>query len=146
MNGVKLPHEIVVAVVYVDEHLIELEAVVGAGNWCGRGSAYTVPQDIATFAVALQRFADGASAKAEFVAGADTGIGLIGLRFYRVDRAGHIACHVRLATGSLPTDHREEEMFRLSIEVQPEAWGVIQFARQLGEVARTQTGQASLQV
>ncbi len=115
-----MPHEITIAVAYVDEDLMELEVVVGAGYWCGRASAYTVPQDMATFAVAIQHFADGASAEAEFVAGADTGIGLIGLRFYRVDRAGHIACHVRLATGRLSTKHRPEEVFRLSIEVQAE--------------------------
>jgi hypothetical protein len=146
MNDVELPHEIAVAVVYADEHLIELEAVVGAGHWCGRASAYTVPGDIATFAVALQRFADGAAAEVEFVAGADNGIGLVALRFYRVDRAGRIACHVRLATGNLPKDHRPEEVCRLSIEVRVETWAVLRFARQLGELARTQAGKASLQV
>ena len=34
-------------VVSVDEHLVELEAVVGAVHWRGRARAYTVPQDMA---------------------------------------------------------------------------------------------------
>jgi hypothetical protein len=144
MDDIDLPQELRIAVVYVDEHLIELEAVVHAGDWCGRARAYTVPPDIATFAVALQQFGSGGSSGAEFAAGADTGIGLIALRFYRVDRAGHIACHVRLATGGLPTGHRPEEVFRLSIEVRAEASAVDRFARQLSELARTRAGRAAL--
>ena len=146
MDDDQLPHEISVAVVYVDEHLMELEAVVGAGRWSGCASAYTVFDAIATFAGALQRFADGVDSQAEFVAGADNGGGLVALRFYRVDRAGHVVCHVRLATGGLPQDHRAEEVCRLSIEVPAETWAVVQFARQLGELVRTQAGKASLQV
>jgi hypothetical protein len=146
MDDDQLPHEITVAVVYVDEHLIELEVVVGAGRWCGCASAYTVSEAIATFAGALQRFAEGVDSQAEFVAGADNGGGLVALRFYRVDRAGHVACHVRIAAGRLPQNHRPEEVCRLSIEVAAETWAVVQFARQLGELARTQAGKASLQV
>jgi hypothetical protein len=146
MDDDQLPHEITVAVVSVDEHLIELEALVGAGYWCGCASAYTVSENIATFAEALQRFAEGVDSQAEFVAGADNGIGLVAFRFYRVDRSGHVACHVRLASGKAPDDHRPEQVCRLSIEVAVEAWAAIQFARQLGEVARTQAGKASLRV
>jgi hypothetical protein len=146
MGEIELPHEVSIAIVYVDEHLIELEAVVAGGHWCGRARAYTVPQDIEAFAIALERFADAVDAVAEFVAGADTGIGLIALRFYRIDRAGHIACHVRLATGGLPARCRPEEVFRLSIEVWTETWAVVRFAQQLSEMGRTRAGQAVLQV
>jgi hypothetical protein len=146
MDDVELTNEITLAIVYVDDHLLELEAVVRAGHWCGRANAYTVPQDVATFADALHRFADGATPQAEFTAGADNGIGLLAMRFYRVDREGHVACNVRLATGRLPTDHRPEEVWRLSIEVEAESWAVLKFAQQLGEIARTRAGRASLQV
>jgi hypothetical protein len=144
VDDIDRPHELRLVVVYVDDDLTELEATVGAGYWSGRARAYTVPQDIATFASALQQFGSGASAGAEFVAGADTGIGLIALRFYRVDRSGHIACHVRLVTGRLPGDHRPEEVSRLSVEVRAEGAAVDRFARQLSELARTQAGQAVL--
>jgi hypothetical protein len=141
-----LPHEVTLAVVYVDEHLILVEATVGAGYWRGRARAYTDPEDLAAAAAGIQRFADGAAPGAEFTAGADTGIGLVALRFYRIDRAGHIACHIRLASGDVPTEHRPEEVARLAVEVRAEAWGVGQFARQLGEMARARSGQASLAV
>jgi hypothetical protein len=146
IEEVELPHEVSLAIVYVDEHLIELEAAVGSGHWSGRARAYTVPQHIEAFAIALKRFADAVDAVAEFVAGADTGIGLIALRFYRVDRAGHIACHVRLATGGLPNNFRPEEVLRLSIELRTEAWAVVPFARQISEMAQARAGRAVLQV
>lgn len=145
MDDLDLPREVNVEVVYVDEHLIGLAAVVGAGHWRGRATAYTVPADIARFAEALERFADGGP-PAAFVAGEDNGVGLIALRFYRTDRAGHIACHARLALGGVPTEHRPEEVSRLEVEVGAEAWAVGQFARQLAELARTQAGQATLTI
>ena len=77
-------------------------------------------------------------------AGVDNGIGLIALRFYRIDRSGHIAGHATLASGGVPTDHRPEQVSRLAVEFRAEAWGVAQFARQLAELARTQEGRASL--
>ena len=144
MDDIELPHELTLAVVYTDEELIELEAVVGAGHWCGRTRAYTVPQDLAAFAIALQNFGGAATAGAEIAAGADTGIGLIGLRFYRFDRAGHIACHVRLASGQLRSNHRPEQVFRLSIEVWAEAWAVERFAMQIGQLVQTKAGRALL--
>jgi hypothetical protein len=145
MDDIALPHQVSLAIVYVDEHLIQLEAAVRAGHWSGRARAYTVPESIAAFGIALKRFADAVDAVAEFEAGADTGIGFLAIRFYRVDRAGHIACHVRLAT-SESNDCRPEEVFRLSIEVRTEAWAVVQFAQQIGEMARTQAGHALLHV
>lgn len=145
MDDLDLPDEVSIEVVYVDEHLIELAAVVGAGYWRGRATAYTVPADVARFADALLRFADGGP-PAEFQAGADTGIGLIGLRLYHTDRSGHIACHARLASGNVPTVHRPEQVSELAVEFGAEAWAVEQFARQLAEMARTQAGQASLAI
>src|SRR5205085_5496567 len=102
MDDPDLPHEVTLAVVYVDEHLLQIVAAVRAGCWQGRARAYIVPQDIMVAVAAVRRFADGAVGEAEFVAGVDTGIGLFALRFYRIDGAGHIACHVLLASGGVP--------------------------------------------
>ena len=145
MDDLDLAREVSIEVGYVDEHLIELAAVVGAGHWRGRATAYTVPAALDRFADALLRFADGGP-PAEFEVGADTGIGLIALRFYRIDRSGHIACHARLASGSVPTEHRPEQVSQLAVEFGAEAWAVAQFARQLAELAGTQAGQASLAI
>lgn len=145
MDELNLAREVSIEVVYVDEHLIELAAWIGAGHWRGRATAYTIPYDIARFADALLLFAGGGPSAA-FEAGAETGIGLIGLRFYRIDRAGHIACHARLALGGVPTEHRPEQVSRLAIEFGAEAWAVEQFARQIAEIAHTQAGQASLTI
>src|SRR2546430_8401412 len=133
MDDLDLAREVSIEVVYVDEHLIELAAAVGAGHWRGRATAHTVPAEVARFADALRLFASGGP-PAVFEAGAETGIGLIGLRFYRIDRSGHVACHARLALGGVPTDHRPEQVARLAVEFGAEAWAVEQFARQLAEM------------
>jgi len=146
MEIMEYRHTLALSVVYDDEHLIELEASLKAGDWTGRARAYTVAENIEAFGVGLKRFADAVDAVAEFDAGADNGIGLIALRFYRIDRAGDIACHVRLATGGLPKESRPEEVFRLSIELQSETWAVVQFARQISEMAQAREGKAVLQV
>jgi hypothetical protein len=127
MDDLDLTREVSIEVVYVDEHLIELAATVGAGHWRGRATAYTVPTDVSRFAGALIQFADGGP-PAAFEAGADNGIGLIALRFYRIDRSGHIAGHARLASGRLPTHHRPEQVSRLDVEFGAEARAVATFA------------------
>jgi len=68
MDDLALARELSIEVVYVDEHLIELAATVAAGHWRGRATAYTVPADVARFAEALSRFADGGP-PADFEAG-----------------------------------------------------------------------------
>jgi hypothetical protein len=132
-------------IVYVDDDLIELDGVVGAGDWRGRATAYSGPTEIGQFADALLQFASG-GATAVFEAGADTGIGLIALRFYRTDRSGHIACYARLASGTLPNEHRPEEVSCLSVEFAAEAWAVEQFARQLTNMADTKAGRATMAI
>ena len=146
MDHLDMPVEVSIEVVYVDEHLVQLEAIVGAGHWSGRARAYTVPQEIADFAKVLDRFASGTTGSAEFTAGADNGIGLVALRFYRIDRAGHIACHARLASDSVATEHRPEQISLFAVEVGAEAGAVGRFARQLEELARVQSGRASLMI
>jgi hypothetical protein len=145
MDDFDLAREVCIEVVYVDEHLIELAATVGAGHWRGRATAHTVPADVSRFADALLQFADGGP-PAVFEAGADNGVGRIAVRFYRIDRSGHIAGHAQLASGRVPTDHRPEQVSRLAVEFGAETSAVAQFARQLAELGRTQKGRASLAI
>lgn len=145
MDKFDLPRIVSLEVVWVDEDLIELAATVNTESWRGRCTAYTVPTDIRRFSQTLLQFANGGPPTA-FNAGADDGIGLISFRFYRIDRSGHIACYAQLASSGVPTDHRPEEIAKLAVEIETEAWAVIQFARQLEELARTRTGRASLAI
>ena len=145
MDELDLPCEVSIEVVSVDEHLLELSAAVGAGYWRGRAVAYSHPTGVSRFADALLQFADGGPTAA-FEAGGDNGIGLIALRFYRIDRSGHIAGHVRLASGRVPADNRPEQVSRLAVEIGAEPWAVTEFARQLSELARTLEGRASLAI
>lgn len=135
--------EVSLEVVYDDDDMIELAATVTSGWWRGRCYAYTVLADVSRFANSLLQFADG-NPSAAFEAGADNGIGFIGLRFYRIDRSGHIAGYARLA--SAPKGNRTEQVSRLAVEFGAETWAIIQFARQLEELAQTKKGRATLAI
>jgi hypothetical protein len=86
MHELDLTRELSIEVAYVDEHVVELAAVVEAGHWRECATAYTVSAEVAQFAEALLRFADGGPS-ATFAAGAGTGVGLVALRFYRIGRS-----------------------------------------------------------
>jgi len=137
--------QVTLEVVYDDEDMVELDAMVNAGWWRGRCCAYTVPSDISRFAEALLQFTDGGPSAA-LEAGADNGIGFISLRFYRINGSGHIAGHARLASGYVPTVHRSEEISRLAVEFRAETWGIIKFARQLLNLAQAKKGRATLAI
>ena len=139
MEDLDLPHKVSLEIVYVDEHLMELEAAVNTGCWRGQARVYAVPQDHGTFAVELQHFCDAKVATAEFTAGADNGMGLIALRFNRIDRAGHMACYARLASRRL---HRTEQVSRLGVVFGAETWAILRFARQLTELSCKGSGRA----
>jgi hypothetical protein len=78
MHELDLTRELSIEVAYVDEHVVELAAVVEAGHWRECATAYTVSAEVAQFAEALLRFADGGPS-ATFAAGAGTGVGLVAL-------------------------------------------------------------------
>jgi len=121
-----------VAVVYSDPpDLIELETRVATRQWGGSARAYDSPDSFRRQALTLESWCRHLKGEAVVEAGADTGIGWSRLRFYRTDNAGHVVCHVTLATGGLPSNYRRTEVWRLSLEFQTEAGLVEQFARSL---------------
>jgi hypothetical protein len=146
MDMHEVPRELSLNVVYNDVHLIQLEGEINSGRWNGYAQAYTTAQQLAEFSATLARFADGSVDVVVFQAGADTGVGLVGLNFYSIDRSRHIACHVKLASGQLPDDHRPEQIWRMEVEVKVETWALIKFSQQLARMAREQSGRATLAI
>jgi hypothetical protein len=138
----RLP-SLTVRVVYDDlPDLVEIEARVLSGDWSGVTCVYASPSLLAEGARGLLAWT--LSPREEFIlaAGADTGIGWFQLRCYAVDRAGHLACHVNLATSA--NGDRPEQVWRLSLEIPAETASVERFARQLIAVAETLIGEATL--
>ena len=132
-----------VRVVYEDlPDLIEIEARVHSGGWSGVTRAYTHPASLAEEARGLLAWTARPRDEFSLDVGADTGIGGLRLRWYPVDRAGHLACHIQVATRE--TGGRPEEVWRLSLEMPTEAASVERFARQLVAAAETLTGEARL--
>lgn len=136
-------NQMTLEVVYDDEHLIELKCRVMVEEWAAIGNAYTTWDDLRKFADDLTRFGETLQATDAWEAGYDNGIGFIGLRFYTIDRSGHMRCHIRLASASVPTD-RPEGIWRFAVELPVETWQVITFARQCVQLAENHTGQATL--
>lgn len=130
-------------VVYEDlPDLIELEAQVVAGDWSGITRAYTDPVSLGEEARGLLACTTRLREEFALEAGADTGIGWLSLRWYTIDRAGHLACYVQIATAA--GSNRPESLRRLSLEFLTEPALVERFARQLISVAETLTGEAVL--
>jgi hypothetical protein len=138
----RLP-SVTVRVVYEDlPDLIQIEARVVSGDWSGITYAYTSPSSLVEDARRLLAWTDSPIDDFILDAGADTGIGWFQLRCYAVDRAGHLACHVNLATPAI--GDRPEQVWRLSLEILTETASVERLARQLIAVAETRTGEAKL--
>ena len=136
-------NEIVLEVVYIDEHLIELQATVTVGKWGGQAQAYTTVNDLLAFVTKLEPFAESLTSEPAFVAGAENGIGLVALRFYTIDRAGHAACRVQLASQTV-TDHHREEVFKLTMEARLERMAIVRFTQAVRRMAESRTGRAVL--
>jgi hypothetical protein len=140
------PHwpSLTLRVVYEDlPDLIEVEARVAADGWSGIACAYTSPHSLGEAARGLLNWAERPSEEFALEAGADTGIGWLSLRWYVIDRAAHLACHVRMATSADNSD-MPEDVRRLSLEFRTERSMVERFARQLASLAKSLTGEAVL--
>jgi hypothetical protein len=130
-------------VVYDDlPDLIEVEARVVADDWSGVTRAYTAPVSLGEEARGLLAWAERPREEFALEAGADTGIGWLSLRWYAIDRAGHLACHVRIATRAETS--RPESVRRLCLEFSTEPSQVERFARQLASLAESLAGEAVL--
>ena len=133
-----------VRVIWVDEDLVELACDLAYGRFAGEATCYTSSPQIHDFADALRRFSLTAEGQPMFESGLGDGSKACNLRAYTIDKARHMAIHVRLATDK-PTE-RPQSIARLELEMPVEAWSVTQFANQLEEVARTKGGEAFLAV
>ena len=121
-----------VTMIYEDApDLLEIETRVHSYSWQGVARAYAATELLRQQAVALDTWCKHLTGEAVIEAGADTGIGWTLLRFYRADAAGHVLCHVTLATGGVVANHRPEQVWRLSLEVPTEVGLVEQFAQAL---------------
>jgi hypothetical protein len=122
--------------------LIEVEARVAAAGWSGITRAYTGRVSLCEEARGLSAWTARPRDVFALEAGADTGVGWLSLRWYTIDRAGHLACHVQIATTA--ESSRPEGVRRLSLEFLTEPALVERFARQLISVAESLTGEAVL--
>jgi hypothetical protein len=129
-------------IVYEDLDLIQIEARGAADGWSGIDWAYTSAQSLGEEAYGLLKWAQRLHGEFALEAGADTGIGWLSLRWYTIDRAGHLACHVQIATSE--DGRRPENVRRLSLEFRTEPSLVERFARQLAALAESLTGEAVL--
>ena len=118
-------------VVYEDlPDLVELAVSVRHGGWSAQSTAYDSPSAFEEDARRLLEWVSSPVGTLQVTAGADTGTGLVALRFYVIDRAGHARCAVTLATRELARDARPEETRRFAIEVPTELGSVERFARE----------------
>ena len=124
--------------------MVQIETSFNSGHWTARGTAYTQFDDIAEFATRLSTFAENFDGEVSFEAGREDGpIGFLSLRFYALVRSGRFLCHVMLATDAA-TSHRQEEVWKVSVELTSEAAALDTFVRGLRSIANSRTGRAVL--
>ena len=129
---------IAIRVVYQDlPDLIELRTSVRIRDWSGAACAYASPHSLVNEAQKLVLWSRHPEGEFRIDAGADTGIGWLVLSFRTVDMAGHIVCHVTLATS-------DPNVCRLAVNIRTEAGLVERFANELISLARTLKGDAVL--
>lgn len=141
MNADEVKHGLAIRVIWLDEDLVELACSLAYGKFAGESTCYTSSPQLHDFADALSRFSCTAQGQPTFESGLSDGSKACDLRAYAIDRAGHMAVHVRMAT-----DKSTARPARLELEMFVEAWALSQFAEQLRHMARTKTGEAFLAV
>ncbi len=138
-------HFLQLRVIYRDPpDLIELEVLVQYRGWTARSAVYASPRGFADDCNRLLEWARAPSNPILVEAGADTGIGSLKLGFYTIDRAGHVACSVTLATGQQSRDSRPAETWRMAIEIHTELGLVENFARACISLGKRLDGDALL--
>lgn len=132
-----------VRIIYEDfPHFSYIEARIVAGDWSGITWVDHDPASLAEEARDLLAWTPRPCEGFGFEIGSESDGGWLSLRFYTVDRAGHLACHVRLATKA--ESGRPEGVRRLALEFPTEPALVDRFACQLAALAETLTGEAVL--
>ena len=124
-------------IVYEDlPDLIQIEARVVHGDWRGTVRAYASPDGLREDARHIGSWSRNPNKDCVLEAGEDNGIGWLQLRFYSVDLAGHLCCHVQLSE-SRPAHCRTQEIWRLSIEMCTEPGLIERFASELCAIIPT---------
>jgi hypothetical protein len=144
MNADETKKGLEVCVIWIDDDLIELACKVAYGRYSGESVCYTNSPQLHDFADALTDFCLKAEGEPRFHSGFADGSNACDLHAYTLDRARHMAVHVRMATDQLTL--RPQSISRLELEMLVEAWSLSQFAEQLRYMARTKTGEAFLAV
>ncbi len=126
-----------------DDDLLYIQSHLALDDWAGRALVYGSASAIQKDAPALAEWIKSLDAPFTLELGADTGIGWACLRFYTTDKSRHVACHVQFATMS-SNDAREEETWRLSVEMKTEPGLIEQFARELALAGENRRGEAVL--
>ncbi len=142
--------QLTLTVLYKDEHLIELQCSVIFGEWSGIVSTYADHDSLGKLAQMAQKFCENSQDSVSWEIGKDDddGAGCIRLQLYRIDSAGHVRCHVKLASKAYATSpaHRPNEIRRFAIEVPTEPWQITVFSKELAHIAENLEGQATLMI
>jgi hypothetical protein len=119
-----------IRVIYLDlPDLIEVETFVKSKDWCGRATAYTSPIQLAKEARTLASWSLNPTNEFSLQIATNAAVGVVILRFYVHDKAGHLRCQISLAERDI--GQHPEDVPRLTYTMPTEPGLVERFARQL---------------
>jgi predicted glycoside hydrolase/deacetylase ChbG (UPF0249 family) len=131
-------------VVYDDDDLIEIEICPSVKGWTAAARVYASAQQTAESARPLREWVSRPVQPFALDIGGVNGVnGWACLRFYIIDKSGHVTCHLQLASMVLD-EPQEEDTWRLSLEMRTEPALIDSFVQELESMAADRAGEAVL--
>ena len=129
-------------VIWKDDHMFELKVTASNGRYSGTTEVYDTKESLFSFAQTLIDF-PRENKKLFHEAGNKNDYAYFSMNFYCIDFPEHIGVEVNLEE-NLATEFRNEEKDKLKLEIIVELGAIVNFQKELSQLAITQKGIALL--
>jgi hypothetical protein len=129
-------------IVWKDEHMFELKITASNVRYSATTEVYNTKESLQEFAQTLFYFPKD-SREIVYTAGTRNEYAFFSMRFYCLNSTGHIGVEINLED-NVATEFRQEEKSKAQLEIIVEPSAIINFQKQLSQLALKQAGNAIL--
>ncbi|MCU7612834.1 hypothetical protein N0B16_00110 [Chryseobacterium sp. GMJ5] len=142
MDKEKLKSFLELEIIWKDDDMFELKVTVSNGRYYGITEVYDTTESLLNFAQTLINFPNHHQTTF-YETGYKDGYAYFSMRFYCIDKIGHIGLEINLED-KVATEFREEQKNKLKLEIIVEPSAIDNFQRALDKLAINQKGFAIL--
>lgn len=142
MDKEKLKSFLELEIIWKDDDIFELKVTASNGRYFGITEVYDTTESLLSFAQTLIDFPNQ-NKIAIHEAGKKNGYAYFSMRFYCIDKVGHIGIEINLED-TVATEFRKEEKNKLKLEIIAEPSAIDNFQKALKNLAINQKGVAIL--